>query len=240
MTRNKSEIYRTWHEHPSHTLFHWVGLFAISIAVFTFVQAAIFNYSLDLQNQSFQFSPQTLQVRAATNPLSVKINFQPTGVPVPAGYLADDGAPYGDRGNGYSYGWSAANQVATRDRNDAKSPDQRYDTLIHMQGLSWEIALPNDTYSVRVVAGDPTFPDVVAKTNAEGAVALNANTTAANLWLEATVTVAVNDGRLTLADTSGTSYNKLDFVEITSATGPPAPAPSPTPTPTPPPPTPSH
>src|SRR5262245_41660156 len=37
---------------------------------------------------------------------TVKINFQPRNVTVPAGYLADSGALYGSRGNGYSYGWT--------------------------------------------------------------------------------------------------------------------------------------
>ena len=31
-----------------------------------------------------------------------RINFQPAASPVPAGYLKDDGAVYGARGNGYT------------------------------------------------------------------------------------------------------------------------------------------
>ena len=59
------------------------------------------------------------------------VNFQPAGSPVPAGYVADTGATFGARGNGYTYGWDAANTVAPRDRN--LLADQRYDTFNHTQ-----------------------------------------------------------------------------------------------------------
>src|SRR5207244_7134905 len=59
------------------------------------------------------------------------INFQPTGVPVPAGYRADYGLAFGDRGNGFSYGWDVDNSANTAVR-DVMS-DVRYDTLIAME-----------------------------------------------------------------------------------------------------------
>ena len=64
------------------------------------------------------------------------------------------------RGNGQTYGWNADNTAQARDRNSARSPDQAYDTLTHMQrpanpNAVWEIALPNGTYSVRLVAATP-------------------------------------------------------------------------------------
>ncbi len=67
----------------------------------------------------------------------------------------------GPRGGGLSYGWSAAN-VETRDQSSGLSLDQRYDTLIHTQrlsnpaGIKWEIAAPNGSYKVRIVAGGPS------------------------------------------------------------------------------------
>src|SRR5262245_4773493 len=59
------------------------------------------------------------------------INFQPAGSPVPAGYLADTGAPFANRGNGFAYGWNGDASTTMRDRNLVT--DQRYDTLVHMQ-----------------------------------------------------------------------------------------------------------
>src|SRR3954464_13811815 len=58
--------------------------------------------------------------------LHVNVNFQPAAAAVPAGYVADGGLAYGDRGNGFIYGWDAANTTGVRDRN--KLADQRYDT----------------------------------------------------------------------------------------------------------------
>ena len=98
----------------------------------------------------------------------IYINFQPAASPVPAGYLADGGDNYGDRGNGYSYGWDGDN-FEVRDRNI--DPDQRYDTLNHFQKSgtdSWEIELPNGTYDVDVVFGDPGYTDQVNDMNVEG------------------------------------------------------------------------
>ena len=64
---------------------------------------------------------------------------------VPEGYLPDYGEAFGDRGNGFSYGWSRDITADARDRDVANSPDQRYDTFIHFQkgeAAVWEIVLP--------------------------------------------------------------------------------------------------
>src|SRR5690606_32385298 len=87
---------------------------------------------------------------------SWRINFQPSGSAVPPGFLVDSGAPFGDRGAGNSYGWSAT-MTETRDR-DALS-DQAKDTLVFMHYLSkgangiWELAVPNGVYQVHLVCG---------------------------------------------------------------------------------------
>src|SRR4051794_19164070 len=110
------------------------------------------------------------------------VNFQPTGVALPPGYLADTGATFADRGNGFSYGWNADASSAARDRNSPKSPDQRYDTLIHTQMFgtrTWEAAVPNGEYSVHIVAGDPSFFGSVIKFNAEGTPVVSGNQTSA-------------------------------------------------------------
>jgi len=118
---------------------------------------------------------------------------------------------YGDRGNGYSYGWNAV--TSPRIRNNALSPDGRYDTFTHMENAVWEIALPNGSYTVHVVVGDPDWADVVSKLTVEGVLAINGNTSNSNRWLEATLTVSVNDGRLTIGNLAG-SYNKICYIDI--------------------------
>jgi len=155
-----------------------------------------------------------------TTKLSVKINFQPAGSAIPGGYLADTGAVFADRGNGFSYGWNADNAAQTRDRNAANSPDQRYDTLVHLQkpanpDARWELALPSGTYTVRMVSGDPSNIDSVYRLNAEAILALSGTPTSSTLWFDQTVSVAVTDGRLTISNATGSQNNKIDFIEVT-------------------------
>jgi len=152
---------------------------------------------------------------------SVNVNFQPAASPVPTGYLADGGAVFGARGNGQSYGWNANNAATARDRNAASSPDQRYDTLQHMQKPEnpngrWELQVPNGSYRVRVVAGDPSHFDSVFRISAEGVLAVSGTPTSANRFVDATVTVNVTDGRLTIANAAGASNNKLCFIEVSA------------------------
>jgi hypothetical protein len=151
---------------------------------------------------------------------AIRVNFQPAAAAVAAGYLADSGLAYAARGNGQTYGWNADNSAQTRDRNASNSPDQAYDTLTHFQKTGnpdavWEIAVPNGTYVVRVVAGDATNFDSVFRTTVEGVLTVTGTPTTATRWIEGTSTVTVTDGRLTIRSGTGASNNKVCFVEIT-------------------------
>lgn len=149
---------------------------------------------------------------------TARINFQPAAAPAYAGYLVDAGATYANR-NGRTYGWNVNNSSTTRDRNSTRSPDQRYDTLIHLQkpkarNAVWEIAVPNGRYAVRVVAGDPSHRDSVYRINAEGVLAVSGTPTSTVRWFEGNVTVNVADGRLTITNGAGAANNKICFIEI--------------------------
>jgi hypothetical protein len=155
--------------------------------------------------------------RAAPVTTTIQINFQPATAPVPPGYLVDAGLVYADRGNGRTYGWNTDNTGQARDRE--ARPDQRYDTLNQQQRPAnpdaiWELALPNGTYRVRVVAGDPSYTDSVYRLTVEGVVVVDGTPTAAALWIEGTATVTVTDGRLTLRSAPGGVNTKVCFVEI--------------------------
>jgi hypothetical protein len=145
---------------------------------------------------------------------AVKINFQPAGAAFP-GYLIDSGAAFGARGNGQTYGWNADQSGEARNRNSSLSPDERYDTIVHMGNAVWEIMLPNGNYSVHVVVGDPAFADVVSRLTVEGLLAINGSTSNSTRWLEGTVSVSVTDGRLTIGNQAG-SYNKICYIDITA------------------------
>lgn len=173
------------------------------------------------------FNLDWLQLDAVSPPTTaVRINFQPAGAAVVPGYLPDSGAVFATR-NGRAYGWNAPTE--TRERN--AHADQRLDTLAMMQAASnrtavWEIALPNGTYRVRAVCGDPSFADGRFDLRAEGTLAVRGQSTTAAPFVEGTVTVTVADGRLTLSNGPDSYNTKLCYVEIDGGdTTPPPPPP---------------
>ena len=154
----------------------------------------------------------------------LSVNFQPAGAPTPAGYAADTGAVFGDRGVGRSFGWDKDNTAHARRRNSAGSPDARYDTYNHMQkpggGTKWEVAVPNGLYQVRIVAGDAGATDSLHAMNLEGIVTLIARPGVPApdaRWFRNTSYVQVSDGRLTLSNYSESKNNKIAFIDIKAA-----------------------
>jgi len=148
-----------------------------------------------------------------------RINFQPAGAPLFPGYMADTGGTYGSQ-NGFAFGWNKKMDNATADRNSPLSPDQRYDTFILTQqaaNRSWEIAVPNGTYRVRMVCGEPTRFDGTYRFNVETVRACDASPTTTNRWVDTTVIVSVTDGKLSVTNAVGASNNRLAFLDIDRA-----------------------
>lgn len=149
---------------------------------------------------------------------SANINFQTPTSPTPAGYVADIGKAYRAQ-NGLTYGWARDNTANTRDRDSANSPDQRYDTHTKFPGSqTWELAVSNGLYSVRLVAGDPTYTDSYFRFNVEGVRAMDARPAAKNYWIERSVSVNVTDGRLTITPAAGAQNDKIAFIHVTQVT----------------------
>lgn len=146
----------------------------------------------------------------------IRLNFQPAAGANPDGYLVDDGRVYGARTEGHTYGWTAINTANTRRRN--VHADVRYDTFNHMQqggSFTWEIGVPNGTYSVHVVAGDPSNFNGVYRINAENLLVVDGTPSTGARFVEGRrADIVVNDGKLTLANASGSSNNKIAFLEI--------------------------
>jgi hypothetical protein len=150
---------------------------------------------------------------------SAQVNFQPEESPAVAGYVVDSGQEFGERGNGYSYGWSADNSANMRDRATPAPTDQRFDTLAMMQqdgSFAWEIAVPDGTYRVHAICGDPAFPTATPRIDVEGQSIISGQTDSIHPWVDGWAIVAVSDGRLTLSPASGAFNTKIDFIEITS------------------------
>ncbi|MCH8120598.1 MAG: discoidin domain-containing protein, partial [Planctomycetes bacterium] len=155
---------------------------------------------------------------------SVNINFQQAGSVTPEGYLPDASEVFGDRGNGFSYGWDVAFNE-TRDRNSSNAPDQRYDTLNHLQKAAdriWEIALDNGIYNIFIVFGDPSNTDQTNNFDVEGTILIDPDPQAGSGFDfdEFELTVVVSDGRLTIKPAPGSDNCKIMFVDIILAIPP--------------------
>ena len=95
--------------------------------------------------------------------------------------------------------------------------DQRYDTLNFMQSagsFTWEAAVPNGLYTVRIVAGDACCIDSLYRINVEDIVAIDNQPTNNQRWFESKGVVEVKDGRLTVSNAVGARNNKINFIEI--------------------------
>ena len=81
--------------------------------------------------------------------------------------------------------------------------------------VSWELALPNGEYRVRIVAGDMQRYDSIFGLKAENVTIVDGVPDASKRWVEGSAPVTVNDGRLTIANTPNSSNNKICFIEVT-------------------------
>ncbi len=149
------------------------------------------------------------------------IDFQPPKVPTQSGYQKDTGAVFGSRGNGLTYGWNATNNNGI-DRNSKKSFNQAYDTFLHMQknapqgGFTWELAVPNGSYDVRIIAGDAVFNSGdFYHILAEGQTAINSRQTLTyQHWIGSNQPINVTDGRLTISNGANAVNNKIALIEV--------------------------
>ena len=169
----------------------------------------------------------------STASIDLSVNFQSETAPVPAGYLRDFGEAYGPRtganqGNGLVYGWIQQSDLSTplslvgNGRDRGVHPDQRLDTLLHMQlGVTtpgaWQVAVPNGGYTVSVSVGDAGGAlDSTHRINVEGQVAIAGfQPVAGDKFSAATKTVNVADGALTIDAMSG-SNTKINYLIIRS------------------------
>lgn len=153
-----------------------------------------------------------------TPSFAANVDFTTTSTAVAPGYAADTGAAYGTRTSGLTYGWNISNTTQTRQRNAASSPDSRYDTFAQMQrpgsAVSWSIAVPNGTYLVHLASGDPDYTDSVYRVNVAGALAVSGTPSAAQHWFEGSVTVTVTNGRLVVSNGTGSSNDKVDYIDV--------------------------
>lgn len=143
---------------------------------------------------------------------AANIDFAPADAPLADGYAGDAGEVYGDRVNGLTYGWDES--VAADMRARGLTDDVRYDTLAHFAkngNRTWEIAVPPGSYEVLLALGDPAHTDQLNHLDVEGAIVTDG---LADNWDTHTVTVEVEDGRLTIQPAPGAYNPKIAFLKI--------------------------
>ncbi len=142
----------------------------------------------------------------------VKINYQPADAPCPEGYQPDSGRPFGNRNNGFKYGWLGGENDETRLR---VHEDSRYGTLNHLEKQDdriWEIELPNGLYHVKLVMGDADYTDQINNIQVEDMTLMDPD--GEDHFDEYLFSVSVSDGHLTLQPASNSSNAKLCFIDI--------------------------
>ena len=173
---------------------------------------------------SGQFSDYSNEVEVmgqeTPDPVTVMaVNFQPSNAPVPENYVMDSGQRFDET---LGYGWTTPPaSYGPRDRNNSLSPDQSYDTMIHVEPTGvWELAVSNGTYIVTVCMGDPSYPTGTQNVQVEGlSVIENEHLSSSVRWIENDITVDVTDGLLTLTFEGSNSLARLCWVSISSDSG---------------------
>ena len=174
-------------------------------------------------------SPYSETASATTGTFTASVNFAAstftTNYP---GFVNDYGTIFAPRAGGLSYGWDLDNTANARERSSSVSPNKLYDTFTHFQkqvpSRVWEIAVPNGTYQVRIVAGEATAKDSYHRILVEGALIVNADTrtvATAYAWAEGSGIVTVCDGRMTVkADDVAAVNAKICFITLTGVVPP--------------------
>ncbi|HEX3150803.1 MAG TPA: fibronectin type III domain-containing protein [Gemmataceae bacterium] len=197
---------------------------ATGLAAPTFVDSAVvfgttYFYQVTAVNAIGE-SPRTVETHA-TALFSAHINFTSvTGDSVP-GYLADTGAIFGVRSANLKFGWTRNDQAWGINRNASNSPDELHDSFHDMRAgtVGWHIAVPNGTYRVHLIAGDPMTTSGpyrlnVGPTSTTTNAAIRGNATAAQPWVENNIEVTVTTGVLWIRNAGGVS-NRVAAIVVT-------------------------
>lgn len=181
------------------------------------VEVIVYNRALSLSERQGvaqylqqKYAPQTVQ----TGPLLVNVNFEGGhNQPLPPGYRIDNGAPSAYHGDGIWSGWRLSDGTPInisslgRNRNGTASPDERFDTLIHMYNsggtpyvpYTWQLSVPNGTYWVRAVFGESSVGGSTNHVFVQGTPFTDPDPGIGNDWDEYFGQFTVTDGRVTIA-----------------------------------------
>jgi fibronectin type 3 domain-containing protein len=145
---------------------------------------------------------------------------------VPAGFLHDNGAAYGDQGNGFTYGWSQYDwpqDISYNAMFRGGNLDLSWAGFIMQQkNLSgppyptWSIVIPNGLYTVHLVSGDTQASDSVFQQDVNGVdtTIVRPSSGGLNGFAEWTIDCSVTNQMLTLSTTANASNDKINRIDI--------------------------
>lgn len=148
----------------------------------------------------------------------LQINFEKESTVTPAGYLKDAGTIFGDRENGYTYGWDYSADMTDETANIEK----RFFTYGNMQPQNqdnngWQIELPNGEYKISGAFGTPDFLDAYYHILANGITLVDYLPLASKEFAVANnVKVMVNDHRLSIVAGEKSRNAVFNFIHITN------------------------
>jgi hypothetical protein len=152
---------------------------------------------------------------------AVNISFQPASFPVQNGYKGDYGQVFGNRGNGYSYGWNVSHTGRTFAYSALPGWEKTWGaawSLIRLlPGLStrWEIALANGNYDVTILAAGYRCQGQLQQIAVEGVLVVNdVAGWDYDTYVGGTQLVTVQDGRLTVTNGPTAAENCIDSIQI--------------------------
>ncbi|MFW5882390.1 MAG: hypothetical protein ACOCVS_02045 [Planctomycetota bacterium] len=130
-------------------------------------------------------------------------------------YHRDHGEAFGSRADGLRYGWTEPREAGNA--QNVGAPSEKYDTHVAMPaGAQWEIEVPDGTYRVLVVAGDPVDQQAHLHVLVEGQVAIDQRVSGAKFWHSGHIEVTVEDGRLTLTGGESARNTHLLYLQVYS------------------------
>lgn len=121
-------------------------------------------------------------------------SFAGGGTPAAGGFQIDRGHVFDQR---TGFGWRR--DISTSHRKRGQVDEEYRDTFLFTRSHDvWELAVPDGNYEVTVCVGDSGFEQTGQNVTVEGSAILRNVRTHAGEWREATRSVAVRDGRLTV------------------------------------------
>lgn len=146
-----------------------------------------------------------------------RIQFVPRGRAAAPGYEADSGEEFGLKPSGSAYGWNSDQTQALRAVESTDAPDERFGHAIQANpgsGATWELAVPNGPYRVRLVVAATADSQQVAHVSVEGISKQSTGVVPGLVWQEMHAVTWVADGRLTLSESDLSPTFGFCFVEV--------------------------